>query len=318
MSLSDPDSKEQPQAELFKLDELKRTVELPAELMPEEGEELSGFQLMFDGDRIVDPRQQAAEQAERITSRAEQKVQEAEGQVAQIKKEAYDKGFEQGLGEGKAASQARIAAACDNLGRAVEAIDLAKANLLGNLEAELIALVQAVVDRIFLIEGAVHPELIKHVARSSISRLAESDTLTLTLCSSDMEVVEEFAPLLKKGMVGLKHVNLVPDDNLHPGDCKVISADAQVDSTLATRKERIFQILEDTLQSGQALDLGEYIDKTPPAVELIRQDEQDAKPAVTPADFTTPPGGQTSGGLEPDGFGGVNDNPDGAEDDLDW
>ena len=316
MFLSDSETKTAPKAELYELGELEKPAR-PQAPKDDGISNLSDFQLLFKEGRMVDPRKMAADQADQIRQQAEGELNSARSEVGQIKKEAYEQGFQQGLSEGTASAKARIMAACDNLGRAVEAIDQAKSNLLGNLEAELVALVQAVVERIFLIEGAVHPELIKQVARVSINHLAEADSLTLAVCPSDLEIVEEFAPLLKKGLTSLRHVNIVPDAELHPGDCRVTSPDAQVDSTLATRKERILKVLEDRLQSGEAMDLEELVKAQPPAVQRLLQEETEAKAGVNPSDFGVPPSVEYKGSQHIDDME-ILEPEDVTEDDLDW
>ena len=300
-----PDGEAQP----FKLLELDRPrpAPAPAERHIPTHANLSDFQALFVGTKVVDPRKQAVDQARAITEQAKAvseqakaELEQAKAQVEGIKKKGYEEGYEQGLKEGKEASAGLIMASCDNLGRAVEALERAKTQVLAGMEDEIIALVQAVVDRIFLIPGAVHPELVRQVARASVHKLSESDTLTLALNPSDLNTVEEFAPQIKQGLGQLKLLNLIADESLHPGDCRVTTAEAQVEASLETRRQRIFGVLEDLAQRSEGLDLDAVLAKIPPAVEALRQEARQGKTKVTPDDFGAVPSDVSDGldGLE--------------------
>jgi flagellar assembly protein FliH len=296
--LSDPKQHKEPEPELFELNELDKPNSASSQIPADAGHELSDFQLLFVGGKAVDPRKQAVAQAKAITEQAQAELADAQAKVDGIKKEGYEKGYEQGVSEGNAASSARIMAACDNLGRAVESLERSKAQVLSAMEDEIIALVQAVVDRIFMIQGAIHPELVRQVARSAVGKLSESDTLTLALNPSDLEIVEEFAPQIRQGLGALKLLNLVTDNSLHPGDCRVTTPDAQVEATMETRRQRIFAVLEDLAQRSEGLDLEALLQKTPPAVDAMREEAAQGKSTVTPDDFGSPKTKEASSGLE--------------------
>ena len=176
------------------------------------------------------------------------------------------------------ASQARITAGLDNLARAVTGLDAAKAQVMAAMEGEIVALVQAVVDRIFLTKDAVKPALVRQVAAESLKRLAEAERITLRLNPGDMELLKEFRPELESQLKQLKHLHIMADPQLPPGDVLAESTTCQVDATLCTRRERIFKLLEETLQQSQPLDL------TPDPASLEESEAQAAKESEDQAD----------------------------------
>ena len=267
----------------------------PARRPLDANDNISDFHDLFVGGQVVDPRKQAAEQAKAIKEQAQAELAQAQAQVEAVKKQGYEQGYDQGATEGKAASSARIMAACDNLNRTVEALERAKSQVLAGMEDEIIALVQAVVDRIFMIEGAVHPELVRQVARASVRKLSESDTITLALNPSDLDTVEEFTPQIRQGLGSLKLLNLVSDESLHPGDCRVTTAEAQVEASLKTRRQRIFEVLEDLAQRSEGMNLEPLLNQPPPGVETMRSEAAQGKPTVTPDDFGSPGTGLKKG-----------------------
>jgi flagellar assembly protein FliH len=141
-------------------------------------------------------------------------------------------------------------------------LERARAGVLAVMEEEIIALVQAVTDRILLAPGAVDPDLIRRVVRESIGRVSQAERLAVRLNPDDLERVREFRPRLLENMGRLKYLDLLPTQDLRPGDCLVEGPQTQVDATLATRRERIFQLLEDTFHQSAPLDLSTALDES--------------------------------------------------------
>ncbi|MBI5524336.1 MAG: hypothetical protein HY910_17050 [Desulfarculus sp.] len=220
--------------------------------------EEGGFIPIYLQERPENPLEVAQRQADKLLA-------SAQGQATAIRQksqdEGYQSGYQAGLEEGVVASKARIEAACDNLGRALTVLERAREGILAVLEEEIIALVQAVTDRILLAPGAVDPDLIRRVAREAISRVAEAERLTVRLNGDDLERLREFRPRLLEGMGRLKYLDLVADPALRPGDCLVDGPQSQVDATLATRRQRIFSLLEETFHQAQRLDLAAALDQ---------------------------------------------------------
>ena len=122
----------------------------------------------------------------------------AQGQASFIRQtaqeEGYQAGYQTGLEEGTVASKARIEAACDNLSRALITMERARHGVLLVMEEEIVALVQATIDRILLAPGAVDPDLVRRVVRQAIERVSQAERLSVRLNADNLERVREFAP----------------------------------------------------------------------------------------------------------------------------
>ena len=129
------------------------------------------------------------------------------------------------------------------------------------MEEEIVALVQATIDRILLAPGAVDPDLVRRVVRQAIERVSQAERLCVRLNADDLERVREFRPRLLEGMGRLKYLDLMADDSLHPGDCLVEGPQSQVDATLATRRQKIFKLLEETFHQSPRLDVQAALDE---------------------------------------------------------
>lgn len=238
--------------------------EKPREYHPDQ------FELLNLGRPEEDPRLMAQRQAQQIVADAEDKVNQAQQSIEDAKTEAetirskaYEEGYRQGQEEGVLASRARIEAAMSNIEQAVSALDKAKANVLGNLEREIIALVQAAVDGLFVVEGALPQSLIHGVVNRAIEQVVMSGGVTVRCSRTDIDTIGELQPELLERFSLLERVDVSADEDLGPGDCMVETADTVIDATLATRRKAIFEQLEQSLRNGPPLDVSELAAKEP-------------------------------------------------------
>lgn len=222
------------------------------------------FELLNLGQPEEDPRLRAQRQAQQIladaeskVSQARQSIEDAQTEAETIRQKAYEEGYQQGLEEGKIASQARIEASMSNLELAVTLLDRAKVNVLGNLEREIIALVQAAVDGLFVVDEALPGRLIGGVVRRAIEQVIVSGRVTVRCSRADFDAIGELQPELLEKFSALEIVDVVADEDLAPGDCMVDGGDTVIDATLATRRKAIFEQLEQSLRNGPPLDVTE-------------------------------------------------------------
>ncbi len=268
--------------EAFRLPDL-----VVAEAAPEsdEPEPVAGFTPMLLADQpMEDPRVSAEDQAREMLASAQA---EATGIRQQAQREGYEegyqKGYQTGLEEGMVASRARVEAACDNLGRALGVLDKARAGILGVMETEMMALVQAATDRILLAPEAIEPALVRRVVHEAVLRVAEAERMVVRLHPDDLAHVREFRARLIEDLGGMANLELRPDPSLRPGDCVVDTPTAQIDATLESRRRQIFKLLSDSFRQGQRMDLERVLER---ALEPPAADSPSAAPASPAA--TTP------------------------------
>lgn len=223
------------------------------------------FEPLNLGQPEEDPRERAQRQAKQMVDEANAQVAQAKKDVERIRAQAYEEGYKQGQQEGHAASQARIEAAMSNLEAAATALARAKANVLAHMEREIVALVQAAVDGVFLSVDAMPAKLLRQVVGRAVAQIGESERLTIHCSAADAETLREFRPQLLDAIASLAQVDLNVRDDLRPGDCLVESPETMVDATLQTRRQAILAQLEQTLRQGPPLDLAGLADQPPAA-----------------------------------------------------
>ena len=248
----------------------------PQDQAPTATMERNGFIPLLVGSRQEDPRTVAEREAEKLLA-------SATGQAESIREQAhsagYEAGYQQGLQEGREAAQATITAALDNLARVTQALEEVRANILANMEEELVALVAAATDLVLTTPGAVDREVIGQVVSQAVRRVAAAGRLTVHLNPADLEMVADLQPSLMQTFSELEHLELVPDPELERGGCLVDSNIAQIDATLATRRDQLLAVLDQALHSGEPLDLG-------PAAEEPAEpaEDQPGEPAAATGD----------------------------------
>ena len=88
----------------------------------------------------------------------------------------------------------------------------------------------------------------------------------------------------------LKYLDLMADDSLHPGDCLVEGPQSQVDATLATRRQKIFKLLEETFHQSPRLDVQAALDEAmaEPLAAVPPVEQTPPAPAAPPTESAPP------------------------------
>lgn len=258
----------------FVMDEFDAPAPAPAPASDQEAppeEDKDGFRLLIFGGRHEDPARRAKREAKSLIDKAQAQVAAAAEEVAaakeeaqEIRREAYEKGYQEGQKEGAQAMKARMEAAAGDLGRGLQTLEKARAEVLSGMEPEILALVQSICDRFFFTTQAVAPETMRNVVSRSLARVSEAEKIEVKLSPADLEIVKQYQPELEQGLNELKRLLIKADPELSPGDCLVFTPTAQVEATMAGRRKRIFSALEEALHGDQPLDLSVAIEPGAP------------------------------------------------------
>jgi len=201
-------------------------------------------------------------------AQAEQLVEEARAVGAQIRQEAhqqgYERGHQKGLEEGRVAGRqealektsaefearlVQLASACESQFREV---DRRKRELLLASHRDLVALAVAVAERVTKRIGLVDRQTVTDNLLGVIDLVGQTSDMVVAVNPVDAETLEQFASDLVARRGDLKHVEVRPDDGVHPGGCVVKTCGGQIDATLETQLARIAQELVPDPGGGEA------------------------------------------------------------------
>lgn len=245
--------------------------------------------------------QKSQEDAAIIMEEARQKREEAKAMLASARAEApvikqraqeegFNAGYQDGEEQGLVAGKARLEALMADLGQAVKNIEQARNDVAEALNEEIIALIEACVDKLFLTASSVDADLVAQVVSHAVKRLADTSQVIVRLNPGSLEHLEHLAPEAWQKLVNIHGVRWQADASLRPGDCIIDTPITQIDATMDSRRQRIYEMLEDSLRQGEGLDLEKILTeaarKRRGPANLFLEKNQDA---ATPADDNTLP-----------------------------
>ncbi|SHH11420.1 flagellar assembly protein FliH [Desulforamulus hydrothermalis Lam5 = DSM 18033] len=188
-------------------------------------------------------RQQAAE----LVARAEQEAAallaqaqaEAQSEARQIKAAARQQGWQEGM---EAARQE-----ADSIrSQARQVLEQARAirqRTLDNLEQELVDLAVDIAERLVMTQLAVEPQTIMAVARECMELVKNRPLVNMYVNQADLALVEQERHRLLQGLPGRVELNILADNAVSPGGCRIETDQGQVDATLETRWQEMLKTL---------------------------------------------------------------------------
>ena len=147
-------------------------------------------------------------------------------------RQGYDQGHETGIKEGSTV-------AADSVRKMVRlwnkfSENVAQADQV--LAEEMLALAIQIADQVVMTALEIKPELLLPVVRQAIQTLPQANQPARILVNpQDAELLEQFL----RDQAPLNNGNVVHDDAIAPGGCKIETDSALVDATLANRRERV-------------------------------------------------------------------------------
>lgn len=242
----------------------------------------TGFVPLFSPREVENPLEAAQQQAQALLDQAQAQAQQIQNQA---REQGYQEGYAAGEEEGRAASRARIEAAVDNLGRDLKILATVRAGILAVMEEEIVGLVQAACDRVLLSAAAADPGLVRRVVREAIARFNQVERLTVRVSPEDLKQVQEQRPALLAEFGDLQHLEVKADPAVAPGGCQVDSASAQVDASLATRRQQVLASLTEAFHRAGGLEVEDLLDQalSAPAAAADPAPAPEAPPAPAPA-----------------------------------
>jgi flagellar assembly protein FliH len=190
----------------------------------------------------------AKEQAEAILIEAQNEGEQlkaaakAEG-LAEGKREGLAKGLEEGRKNGaqQALSEHRtqLANLIKSLTEAAQDLEASRVQLEAEALTEVIDLSVAIATRVTKRQGAIDPQVLVANVNEAMKLVVASTDVRIALHPSQKQYLLDALPQLSMNWPALSHVQLVDDETLAPGGCRVFSKGGQVDADLDCQLDRI-------------------------------------------------------------------------------
>ncbi|MGA2498505.1 MAG: FliH/SctL family protein [Tepidisphaeraceae bacterium] len=179
----------------------------------------------------------ARAEAETIKERAR-----AEG-AAEGSLEGHNRGRTEGQKAGREEATRQMAGALTSavaaLNSAAAAIDSSRRELEGTAVHDVLELALLLADRITRRQGRIDRSVAIANVTEAVRLVVGATAVRIAISPADRAVLEETLPAIRLQLSRLQHIELVTEDSMAPGGCRVFTAGGEIDATLDTQLARI-------------------------------------------------------------------------------
>jgi flagellar assembly protein FliH len=203
---------------------------------------------------LVRARQQAEQLVAAAQEQAEQLKQQAQVVgLSQGRQEGYAKGQQEGLNAGTdkayAEQKSQLTALVTALTQASHRINAQRRELEASAVNDVLNLAIVIAERVTKRQGLLDPQVAVANVNEALRIIVHASDLRVAINPSQRTALDEALPKLKVQWPKLQHVELVADETLEPGGCRVYTTQGQVDGDL---NEQLRRIAADLLPGEEA------------------------------------------------------------------
>ena len=168
--------------------------------------------------------------------------------LQQMVEQAYQRGLHEGIAQGReemareanAREQSQTMEVISKLEQLMEQLTVGLKEQNSELEQQIISLVKKMVTRLYRHEIEINPQQIQPIVQEALNLLPSfAKKITVQISAQDAQwISERNLPQLQKVMGAI-----VVNENLQPGDCRVVSDLTEIDATLDARLDTLCQQL---------------------------------------------------------------------------
>ncbi len=189
-----------------------------------------------------------------IESQAQAKLDQASADAQHIAAEARAGGFDEGRAEGFAEgmkqglehgqrqavfeSRDELASLIETLSAARDQLESAAAKVREDAIADAVELALAIAQRVTKRQAMIDPQVLLANVRDAM-KLASRSNVRIALHPSQRQFLMQAMPLLQLEHPALRNTDIVDDDSLSPGGCRVFAANGKIDADINAQLDRI-------------------------------------------------------------------------------
>lgn len=192
---------------------------------------------------------------QRARQQADQILADVRSQAQAIRQNAYDAGFtagredglrkgtEDGLAAGRQQALAEhrqsLRQLAQTLTAVVKEIDESRCRLESQAASEVVKLAVAIARRVTKLQGSLDDRVLTENVRAAMKLVVRSTDVRIAVHPSQKQVLTQVLPLLQVDWPAISHVEIVADDALSPGGCRVFTAQGKIDADLDAQIDRV-------------------------------------------------------------------------------
>lgn len=227
-----------------------------------------------------DPQETARQEAAEI-------IEQARSEAAQLKEKAQQEGRAEGERQGRKDGKKEYAQRVAKLDQVLKTMDGQRGAIIERYRQELLTLVTTMSDRLVHHEVSTNPAVIESCFRAAMAYVVENSLVKVHLNPDDFHRLKE-AGLADPTLFGGKNrIQLLEDPGIAAGGCLLKSDFGEIDATLETARDRLYQAVGQAFQAalGQTdATAEEPVEVSPPPVapESVIEDQPEAGPRQEP------------------------------------
>ena len=171
-------------------------------------------------------------------------LQNAHKKVALLEQEAYEKGFAQGEKDGLELGEKKAVKVIENIENLFIEISNLKREIIRQHEKEILELIFAIVKKILHDHVDINENTLKNIVVNALNVTAEKGEIVLKVNPEDFDFVEGLKPDFFTKFKELKSITITSDPSITKGGCLLETPYGDVDATIETQLEKIYQSLE--------------------------------------------------------------------------
>ncbi len=181
----------------------------------------------------------------------------AEADKGRIEEEAYRKGFDRGLTEGRQKGKAELDGRMAEVLGLMAALVRARGTVNRQYEEELLVLVRTMVERLVGHEVSVNPLVIKNCLRQAMAFVVEDSVVKVHLHPDDFQALRGMSLENPTLLEGARRVELLEDPAISRGGCLLETNFGEIDARLENCRERLFELVDRAFLAALAAERGE-------------------------------------------------------------
>jgi flagellar assembly protein FliH len=171
--------------------------------------------------------------------------EDAKQKKEMLEQEGYTKGFAQGEKDGFELGEKKAEKVIENIENLFMELCRLKQDILNQSEKEILEIIFAIAKKVVHHQISFDEGIIKESVLKALQLAVEKSKIIFSVSPEDYDYVERLRPELFSEFKELKSIIITSDPKISRGGCILETPHGDVDATIETQLERIYQFLEE-------------------------------------------------------------------------
>ncbi len=157
---------------------------------------------------------------------------ESTSNIEKSKKEAYAKGYSEGIREGTENEKKRLFQAAEALTNSMKELDRLKKEILESNEDKILNLVFSVTEKVIHKEVTTNRDIVHDVLKSAVKQVLDKEGIRVRLNPEDYRYILEINPGIIDSFDDIRNMSVVEDNSIRRGGVVIETSSGEVDARL--------------------------------------------------------------------------------------